>query len=156
MAELQINSIFVSSPPFPPVNEGDLDHVPTQSLEYNGDESHEYNGGEGSYHSGNGSYHGGNGSYHGGSGSGESNGARVDVRSKTQGFRARAVPPTTLVPSIQPKTTRAAALRAGVELPSTRRAPASRESIARTFENVPGHKRASLVCPHIPPHFDLC
>lgn len=127
MAELQINSIFVSSPPFP-VQEAEADDVPPLDLEHRAPASSQHHSGRSASSS---------------VGSAQGDGSiRVDVKSKSSGFKARPVPTTTAVPSIMPKTTRAAALRAGVELPSPKRSPASQESIARTFENVPGHKRA--------------
>lgn len=129
MAELQINSIFVSSPPFP-VQELEADDVPPLELEHHAPAS--------SHHSGR------SASSSVGSAQGDSS-IRVDVKSRSNGFKARPVPSTTAVPSIAPKTTRAAALRAGLELPSPKRSPASQESIARTFENVPGHKRAIAI-----------
>ncbi|KAG9045748.1 hypothetical protein FS837_005705 [Tulasnella sp. UAMH 9824] len=131
MAELQINSIFVSSPPFP-VQEAEADDVPPLDLEH--------------HHAPASSHHHSGRSASSSVGSAQGDGSiRVDVKSKSKGFKARPVPTTTAVPSIMPKTTRAAALRAGVELPSPKRSPASQESIARTFENVPGHKRAIAV-----------
>ncbi|KDQ20850.1 hypothetical protein BOTBODRAFT_26870 [Botryobasidium botryosum FD-172 SS1] len=60
-------------------------------------------------------------------------------------FRARPVPATTTTPSIQPRMSRAAALRAGQAAPSPQRVIATPESIARTFENVPGHKRRESI-----------
>jgi len=63
-------------------------------------------------------------------------------------FRARAIPSTHINPDIQPRTTRAAALRAGVVIDkttSTPRAPLSKERLAKTFANVPGHKRAESI-----------
>ncbi|KAG8909941.1 hypothetical protein FRC01_006634 [Tulasnella sp. 417] len=128
MAELQINSIFVSSPPFP-VQELEADDVPPLELEHHAPPSSHHHSGRSASSSV-------------GSNQGDSS-SRVDVKSK--GFKARAVPLTTVIPSIVPKTTRAAALRAGVDLPSPKRSPASKESIARTFENVPGHKRAIAI-----------
>jgi hypothetical protein len=65
---------------------------------------------------------------------------------RASGFRARPVPATTVTPSIQPRTTRAAALRAGITITTpAKRAPATAESIAKTFQNVPGHRRASTI-----------
>jgi len=63
-------------------------------------------------------------------------------------FRARAVPPTTINPDIQPRTTRAADLRAGIvvgKTPVVPRAPLSKERLAKTFANVPGHKRSETI-----------
>lgn len=127
MAELQINSIFASSPPFP-VQELEADDVPPLDLEQHHAPSSHHNSARSASSSV-------------GSAQGDRS-IRVDVKSKASGFKARPVPTTTAVPSIVPKTTRAAALRAGFDLPSPKRSPASQESIAKTFENVPGHKRA--------------
>jgi hypothetical protein len=78
---------------------------------------------------------------------GGSNG-KVNTNGK-QVFRARAVPPTIINPDIQPRTTRAADLRAGVvvvkKTPALPRAPISKERLAVTFANVPGHKRAETI-----------
>lgn len=64
-------------------------------------------------------------------------------------FRARAVPATNAKPDIVPRSTRAAALRAGVAVdksgPSVPRAPLTKEQLAKTFANVPGHKRAETI-----------
>lgn len=63
-------------------------------------------------------------------------------------FRARPVPSTTVNPDIVPRMTRSAALRAGSTVDKTEsgpRAPLSKEETARTFANVPGHKRAETI-----------
>lgn len=64
-------------------------------------------------------------------------------------FKARAVPATNLKPDIVPRTTKAAALRAGVQFEKTQssgpRAPISKARLTQTFANVPGHKRASTI-----------
>lgn len=63
-------------------------------------------------------------------------------------FKARPLPPTHVKPDIVPRTTKAASLRAGVpvekKLVGPRR-PLSKEALARTFANVPGHKRAETI-----------
>lgn len=123
LASIQINSIFVSSPPFPPANEDELDEVPV--LADTGLHNRER---EMSYDS---------------QGSDSKRASGVNLQ-----FRARGVPSTTAVPSIQPRMSRAAALRAGlIEVksaePAKPRAPLSKEEMARTFANVPGHKRSS-------------
>ncbi|KAF9267385.1 hypothetical protein L218DRAFT_894620 [Marasmius fiardii PR-910] len=62
------------------------------------------------------------------------------------GFRARALPSTHNKPDIVPRTTRSAALRAGVAPAKVApRAPPAKEKLAKTFENVPGHKRAGTI-----------
>lgn len=67
-------------------------------------------------------------------------------------FRARALPKTHIAPDIAPRTTKAAALRAGQVsvavdkvTPTTARAPLTQDQLARTFANVPGHKRADAI-----------
>jgi hypothetical protein len=119
-AEMQIATIFVSSPPFPPteITPNDVD-VPV--LTDRGFTNRERGVSE------------------------ESHGS-VQQRKANIQFRARPVPPTTAQPSIQPRTTRAAALRAGIISPKTppkTRGPPTKADLARTFANVPGHKRAA-------------
>ncbi len=67
-------------------------------------------------------------------------------KGRSSQFKARAVPATNTAPSIQPRTTKAAALRAGLispgPSPSQPRSPLTKEELAKTFANVPGHKRA--------------
>ena len=60
-------------------------------------------------------------------------------------FKARPIPPTHDKPDIVPRTTRAAALRAGQPVDKTPRGPVSKERLAQTFANVPGHKRMSTI-----------
>jgi len=63
-------------------------------------------------------------------------------------FRARPLPSTHVKPDIVPRTTKAASLRAGVPVeqkPSGPRRPLSKEALAKTFANVPGHKRAETI-----------
>ncbi|KAG6895610.1 hypothetical protein C0993_009369 [Termitomyces sp. T159_Od127] len=75
-------------------------------------------------------------------------GSRASVSSRPATFRARPVPATTGSPSIVPRTTRAAALRAGERVEKTQvgpRTPPSKEQLRRAFENVPGHKRAGTI-----------
>jgi hypothetical protein len=127
MAQIQINSIFVSSPPFPSADQAELyedDDVPVLSdtglHNRDRDRSREL-----SYDS-------------------QASDAKGDSSGKPQ-FRARSVPSTTAVPSIQPRMSRAAALRAGLvdtKSSSKPRGALSKEEIARTFANVPGHKRS--------------
>ncbi|KAG8852106.1 hypothetical protein FRB96_008907 [Tulasnella sp. 330] len=125
MAELQINSIFASSPPFPPI---DLPNDIPAALAIALPES------EASASSSSDAL----------SHTNESPTLRVDVKSKTKGFKALPLPATTAFPSIQPRSSRASALRAGVQVSPVKRVLATKESLAKTFENVPGHKRASL------------
>jgi hypothetical protein len=64
-------------------------------------------------------------------------------------FRARPLPATTLVPDIAPRTTKAAALRAGIIIEdSTRKAPKvapTKEQQKLAFMDVPGHKRSTSI-----------
>jgi len=70
-----------------------------------------------------------------------------DVNGKVL-FRARPVPATNDKPDIVPRTTRAAALRAGLavdKVPAAPRGPVCKERLAQTFANVPGHKRSETI-----------
>jgi hypothetical protein len=60
-------------------------------------------------------------------------------------FKARPIPASHDKPDIVPRTTRAAALRAGQAVDKTPRAPVTKERLAQTFANVPGHKRMSTI-----------
>ena len=63
-------------------------------------------------------------------------------------FKARPIPATHDRPDIVPRTTRAAALRAGQavdKFPAAPRVPVSKERLAQTFANVPGHKRTDTI-----------
>ena len=60
-------------------------------------------------------------------------------------FKARPIPATHDKPDIVPRTTRAAALRAGQAVAAVPRVPVSKERLAQTFANVPGHKRMSTI-----------
>ncbi len=64
-------------------------------------------------------------------------------------FKARPVPVTNAQPDIVPRMTRAAALRingvSGDKSPNRPRAPLTKERLAETFANVPGHKRTSTI-----------
>ncbi|KAF8500911.1 hypothetical protein F5888DRAFT_1793300 [Russula emetica] len=77
-------------------------------------------------------------------------------------FKAREIPPSHISPTIVPRTTRAADLRTGVTPPKIERnhsprTPPSKEALKRMFANVPGHKRtdsipvASTLAPSMPP-----
>ncbi|KJA21178.1 hypothetical protein HYPSUDRAFT_165972 [Hypholoma sublateritium FD-334 SS-4] len=63
-------------------------------------------------------------------------------------FKARPMPATHDKPTIVPRTTKAAALRAGQPIEkaqNTPRTPVTKERHAETFANVPGHKRTSTI-----------
>src|SRR6266403_288717 len=77
-------------------------------------------------------------------------------------FKAREIPPSHASPTIVPRTTRAADLRAGVTPPKIERGhsprtPPSKAALQKVFANVHGHKRtesitvASTLAPSMPP-----
>jgi hypothetical protein len=77
-------------------------------------------------------------------------------------FKAREIPLSHISPTIVPRTTRAADLRTGMTPPKIERnhsprTPPSKEALQRMFANVPGHKRtesipvASVRPPSMPP-----
>ncbi|KAI0300198.1 hypothetical protein BC826DRAFT_991885 [Russula brevipes] len=87
---------------------------------------------------------------------------RTNSTSQRTPFRAREIPLSHVSPTIVPRTTRAADLRAGVTPPKIERdhgprAAPSKEALRKTFANVPGHKRtetievASTAPPSMPP-----
>ena len=61
------------------------------------------------------------------------------------GFKARSIPSMLASPTIVPRTTRAASLRAGKAAPPPVRQRMSEEERERTFEGVPGHKRRESI-----------
>ncbi|RDB18005.1 Thioredoxin domain-containing protein 3 [Hypsizygus marmoreus] len=141
IAELQIASLFASSPPFPTTDLPDDNHrygsmrsVSSSVLEAlrgaTSDEGYAASSAT-------------NPSTVGGS----SNVLLLTANGKPT-FRARPVPATTVAPDIVPRMTRSAALRAGVTVDKTAsgpRAPLSKEQLEKTFANVPGHKRAASI-----------
>lgn len=142
-AEIQIASLFASSPPFPttdlPVEElTERLRLDSQNGEY--------------YDEGYAASNATNTSAHNGPSSSRSGGRRTSSgrRSSTGNpqFRARPIPASLDKPDIVPRTTRAAALRAGLQVdatPTLPRAPPSKERLEQTFANVPGHKRKSII-----------
>ena len=60
-------------------------------------------------------------------------------------FKARPIPATHDKPDIVPRTTRAAALRAGQAVDKAPRGLVSKERLAQMFTNVPGHKRINTI-----------
>lgn len=144
-AEIQISALFASSPPFPTTELPDDRYGSMRSVSSSflsnvqktvSDEG----------------YARSSGSTVNGSTSKDANGKVL--------FRARPVPATNDKPDIVPRTTRAAALRAGLavdKVPAAPRGPVSKERLAQTFANVPGHKRsvtisvASTAAPAIAP-----
>ncbi|KAI0699286.1 hypothetical protein C8T65DRAFT_709991 [Cerioporus squamosus] len=132
-AEIQIQSIFASSPPFPATELPDVGQgyggIPAGSLRSVSSSVLEQlrTAGGGSEYAA---------SSHAG---GSANGAGKP------GFKARALPATHAAPDIVPRMSKAAALRAGIPLESVKRAPPTKERLAQTFANVPGHKRAETI-----------
>ncbi|THH19193.1 hypothetical protein EW146_g1921 [Bondarzewia mesenterica] len=141
-AEVQIASLFVSSPPFPttelpddldfvsPVSNGSIRSVSSSVLSAlrRGAPS------DGSR-------------THGGSSISRSN---EDSGNVTPNFKARSIPSSHVSPTIVPRTTRAADLRAGIisgtpERDRRHRTPPSKEQLAKMFANVPGHKRTGTI-----------
>ncbi|KAJ6559183.1 hypothetical protein DFH09DRAFT_1485018 [Mycena vulgaris] len=130
-AEIQIASLFASSPPFPSSElPEDGRYASMRSISSSVLEALRQNTSDEGYAPSNPSTTGKNGpSAYG-----------------KPGFRARALPTTHAAPDIVPRTTRAAALRAGVVFEKAApRAPLTKEQLAKTFANVPGHKRAESI-----------
>jgi hypothetical protein len=150
-ADAQIDALFASSPPFPTSelpSEGGFDRSVSPSIleeirnrleqqsaaAYYADSVRTSNAGSSKHSSG---------------------GTPVKVKPKENGgtngkatFRARPVPATNVVGTVQPRMTKAAALRMGIS-PATTSKPrqSNGDSIAgkRTFIDVPGHKRSSVI-----------
>lgn len=148
-AEAQISALFASSPPFPTSDlpsEGDFDRSVSPSileeirnrLEQQSDAAYYAS----SVRTSN-------------AGSSKHSSGGTPVKPKESGaangkaaFRARPVPATNVVGSVQPRMTKAAALRMGIAPATTSKPrPSNRDSIAgkRTFIDVPGHKRSSVI-----------
>lgn len=127
IAEIQIASLFVSSPPFPT---SDLpEEYPTSVRSTLPSHSPRRVPTSTSGHSA--------------AGSSATNGT-------PQRFKAREIPLSHDSPTIVPRTTRAADLRAGVTSPKIERThgprtPPSKEAHQRMFADVPGHKRTSVI-----------
>lgn len=138
-AEIQISALFASSPPFRtsdlPSELNDLDinrYGSVRSLSSSVLEALRVEQSEGGYTA----------STVNEGGSNKSNGK--------PSFKARAVPATNIEPDIVPRMTRAAALRitgitADTRSPNKPRSPLTKERLAETFANVPGHKRSSTI-----------
>lgn len=137
MAEIQITSLFASSPPFPstdlPSDDGRFasmrsisSSVLSSLRKATSDEGYAASSATTNTNEGS------------GSGKGRlSNGKPL--------FKARVLPSTHEKPDIVPRTTRAAALRAGIPFEKSPRKPPTKEQLAKTFANVPGHKRAETI-----------
>ncbi|KAI0661934.1 hypothetical protein C8Q70DRAFT_909788 [Cubamyces menziesii] len=134
IAEMQIQAIFASSPPFPTtelpdVGHPDYDHVPAGSLRSVSSSVLEaLRGGQ---------------SVNGYAASSTAGTSTNGVGKST--FKARALPPTHAAPDIVPRMSKAAALRAGIPVETPKRAPPTKERLAQTFANVPGHKRSETI-----------
>ncbi|KAI0335951.1 hypothetical protein GY45DRAFT_1333456 [Cubamyces sp. BRFM 1775] len=134
IAEMQIQAIFASSPPFPTtelpdVGHPDYDHVPAGSLRSVSSSVLE------ALRSGQ--------SVNGYAASSTAGTSTNGVGKST--FKARALPATHAAPDIVPRMSKAAALRAGIAIETPKRAPPTKERLAQTFANVPGHKRAETI-----------
>ena len=130
-AEIQISSLFVSSPPFPVTDlpdGGSMRSVDSSILRA----LRESASSEAGYPQ-----------------STTTNPSTVGGSKRSRrSFKARVLPPTHVKPDIFPRTTKAASLRAGIPVeqkPSGPRRPLSKEALAKTFANVPGHKRAETI-----------
>ncbi|KAL1679113.1 hypothetical protein EV122DRAFT_210512 [Schizophyllum commune] len=131
-AEVQIASLFASSPPFPTSELPDDAYGSIRSLNSTTLRQLRHQTADEGY-----------------APSSNADGSRrTSISSGTKQFRARGLPPTHDKPDIVPRMSRAAALRAGIavdKVDTRPRAPLSKERLAQTFENVPGHKRSSTI-----------
>ncbi|ESK90481.1 thioredoxin domain-containing protein 6 [Moniliophthora roreri MCA 2997] len=136
MAEVQIASLFASSPPFPTTDlpEDRFNTLQSVSSSILSALRKSTTSEDGKWPS------------NVTSSSNQSGSAKLGPNGKTA-FRARALPSTHNKPDIMPRTTRAADLRAGkaVSEKVLPRAPPTKEQTAKAFENVPGHKRAGTI-----------
>ncbi|KAJ7095856.1 hypothetical protein B0H15DRAFT_774786 [Mycena belliarum] len=131
-AEIQIASLFASSPPFPSSELPDVDgrYASMRSVSSSVLDALRQNTSDEGY--------------------APSNPSTTGKAYGKSMFKARPLPATHAAPDIVPRTTRAAALRAGGSVaekagPSAPRAPLTKEQLAKTFANVPGHKRAESI-----------
>ncbi|PCH40062.1 hypothetical protein WOLCODRAFT_88437 [Wolfiporia cocos MD-104 SS10] len=126
MAEMQIASIFPCSPPFRTGELPDTDGFPRGSLR---------------------SVSSSVLSALRKTTSSEGQSASVSTAGSKSGkpFKARPLPPTHVAPTITPRMSRTASLRAGLPVEKVTRSPPTKEQLAKTFENVPGHKRAGTI-----------
>ncbi|TBU28651.1 hypothetical protein BD311DRAFT_320876 [Dichomitus squalens] len=125
-AEIQIQSMFASSPPFPTTELPDVGGhdefgISAGTLLSTGAAGSEYATSSHSHA-----------------------GTSVNGTGKP-GFKARAIPVTHAAPDIVPRMSKAAALRAGIPIEEKKRAPPTKERLAETFANVPGHKRSETI-----------
>lgn len=141
MAEVQIGALFASSPPFPTTDlPGDDRYGSIKSVSSTilaalrkATEDEGYAPSTATNPS----------TVNGGSSQGKLNGNGKPM------FKARPIPATHDKPDIVPRTTRSAALRAGQAVDKAPRGPSrgpvTKERLAQTFANVPGHKRMSTI-----------
>ncbi|KAI0768990.1 hypothetical protein BD413DRAFT_86154 [Trametes elegans] len=133
VAEVQIQSIFASSPPFPttelPDVGHDYDNLPAGSLRSVSSSVLSALR---------------NGRSENGYATSSVTGTSTNGTGKP-GFKARALPATHAAPDIVPRMSKAAALRVGIPIEHTKRAPPTKERLAQTFANVPGHKRTETI-----------
>ncbi|KAF4590165.1 hypothetical protein EYR40_009436 [Pleurotus pulmonarius] len=146
IAEIQIASLFASSPPFPttdlPAGNERFDSIRSmtssvlEAIRQNAADGDEYAASSVTQPS---------------TAGGESRSTKSGTSRKTSrasSFRARDLPATHAEPDIKPRMSRASALRAGLPVEKTHvgpRAPLDKERLAKTFANVPGHKRAQTI-----------
>lgn len=142
-AEDQILALFASSPPFPPLDSktNSIRSIASSillELQQAGEEE-----GEGRLELDGAYSEGGSPSI--ASTARKSGGEiRSTSTSRKSSFKARALPASTVTPTIEPRMSRAAALRLGLPDPTVKKASTSEER-SKTFENVPGHKRAVAI-----------
>ncbi|KAF8631043.1 hypothetical protein AX15_002651 [Amanita polypyramis BW_CC] len=141
LAEIQIASLFISSPPFPP---SDLPPDDGHDVLYDSLDSEQrlVLASDERYTASNGTRP-------------STVSGRLSTTSSTNLnangrplFRARPIPTSALNPDIVPRTTRAAALRAGQAVEKKESGPRDRltkDQLRQAFLNVPGHKRAETI-----------
>lgn len=136
-AEIQIASLFASSPPFPVSDLPDDQYGSMRSISSSVLQALRQTTNNDGYEPSNATNPS---TLNGSNGKLNANGKAL--------FRARPMPSTTIAPDIVPRSTRAAELRAGIavdKIPNTPRAPISKERLQKTFANVPGHKRSETI-----------
>lgn len=136
-AEIQIQAIFASSPPFPTTELPDvgLDHALENGLESDAVPAGSMRSVSSSILS----------ALRRGTSSGSNVSPTDSTGTKKTPFKARPLPMTHNAPDIVPRMSRAAALRVGIPLEKAVRAPPTKERLAETFANVPGHKRSETI-----------
>src|SRR6267142_1713727 len=157
-AEIQIASLFVSSPPFPTTD------LPPEDFSINGDErvlttdslqsvSVSVSASSSLRSSSNHPFPLSASTSTSGTGHSPAHSSSFNTSgtsSRRTSFKAREIPPSHASPTIMPRTTRAAALRAGATMPQIERGhaprtPPSKEAMQKMFADVPGHKRTESI-----------